>query len=132
MGSLRVVAVENQTKRELYRWERVGQQPEEWLIGGLPLPNIRSAFYLDIIVEHDYGFRGDVAVDDLEFVNCSPGLYCSQSVNYFIPRFRYFPCAVPKAFDAMQRNERLRCPQSSVRLYRRLSRRRRRECNRML
>ena len=81
IGTLEVRAV-NSTGDVLYQWQRVGQQSDRWILGGLPLPSIKSSFRIEIQATHTSGFQGDIAIDDLEFINCDPGIYvCLLSVH---------------------------------------------------
>lgn len=75
IGTLEVRAVDSGGSL-LYMWQREGQQPDQWILGGLPLPGISSPFRIEIQATHTDGFQGDIAVDDLEFVFCNPGENC--------------------------------------------------------
>ena len=73
IGRLEVRAVSS-SGNVLQRWQREGQQPDLWILGGLPLPGIRVPFRIEVQATHIIsGSAGDIAVDDLEFVNCNPG-----------------------------------------------------------
>jgi hypothetical protein len=81
IGRLEVRAV-NINGDVLYQWKREGQQPDMWILGGLPLPGISEPFWVEIQATHvDNGPGGDIAIDDLEFLNCSPD-YVAEKCPY--------------------------------------------------
>ncbi|XP_062522144.1 MAM and LDL-receptor class A domain-containing protein 2-like isoform X2 [Corticium candelabrum] len=84
IGTLEVRAV-NSTGDVLYQWQRVGQQSDRWILGGLPLPSIKSSFRIEIQATHTSGFQGDIAIDDLEFINCDPAFVVSKCGENQLP-----------------------------------------------
>ena len=68
IGSLKATATDH-SGTVIARWQKDGEQSAQWLQGGLYMPHADDVTIRFEAVRGD-NYQGDVALDDMEFVNC--------------------------------------------------------------
>ena len=74
IGSLKAIAKDHSGK-VIASWRKYGEQSAQWLQGGLYLPHADDVTITFEAVRGN-NYQGDIALDDIEFVNCDMGCEC--------------------------------------------------------
>ena len=77
IGSLQATAKDH-SGAVIATWRKDGEQSAQWLQGGLYMPHADDVTITFSAVRGD-NYQGDIALDDLEFVNCDMG--CKYSLQ---------------------------------------------------
>ena len=75
-------------------WKQSGPHADTWLNGIAMIPVTTNETYT-VVVRHIHsvkgGFRGDVAIDDFNFYNCSPSMLCVSVLDVSVlPNIEFF------------------------------------------
>ena len=77
IGTLEVIAHTTYGNSPL--WSHFGNQAIWWLTTTVDFGSINGSFEIYVRASHSFGFRGDIALDDLSLTDCSPGTFAIAS-----------------------------------------------------
>ena len=80
IGSLKAIAKDHSGK-VIASWRKYGEQSAQWLQGGLYLPHADDVTITFEAVRGN-NYQGDIALDDIEFVNCDMGCECYLTLMF--------------------------------------------------
>ena len=88
VGSLNVYSKPNQGNTNL--WSKTGDQGDVWQRAQLLLPTLKKQYQIVFDVIQGSGFRGDIAIDDIRFLECTPPVQCKAgefqcNIGYCVP-----------------------------------------------
>ena len=88
IGSLKAIAKDHSGK-VIASWRKYGEQSAQWLQGGLYLPHADDVTITFEAVRGN-NYQGDIALDDIEFVNCDMGCECYLVIYLRLTYSSYF------------------------------------------